>query len=100
MTKRGGWPASGFGERLRTLREARGMSQFQLAIAAGCRVETVSRLERGEQEPAWPLVRALASALGVSCSAFEKDNGQEVAGQAEGSVPSAKTKKARKRKGE
>lgn len=91
MTKRGGWPASGFGERLRTLREERGLSQFQLAVAAECRVETISRLERQEQEPAWPLVRALARALGVSCQAFEED-----AGQAE--APPAKKKG--KRKGE
>jgi transcriptional regulator with XRE-family HTH domain len=91
MTKRGGWPASGFGERLRILREERGLSQFQLAIAAECRVETISRLERQEQEPAWPLVRALARALGVSCQAFE-----EGAAEAEASL----AKKKRKRKGE
>ena len=31
---------------------------------------TVSKLERGAQEPAWPLVLALARALGVEVTAF------------------------------
>jgi hypothetical protein len=30
----------------------------------------VAKLERGVQEPAWPLVLALAKALGVNCLAF------------------------------
>lgn len=70
MTKRGGWPASGFGGRLRTLREGAGLSQQQLADQAGCHRFTVAKLERAEQEPAWPLVLALAEALGVTCEAF------------------------------
>src|SRR5262245_25951168 len=68
--KRDGWSASGFGERLRVLREARGMSQAQLADDAGVNVFTISKTERGLQEPAWPLVLALAAALGVEVGAF------------------------------
>jgi transcriptional regulator with XRE-family HTH domain len=70
MTKQGGWPATGFGRRLKEVREARGLSQQQLADQAGLHLMTVSKLERGVQEPAWPLVLALASALGASCEDF------------------------------
>ena len=69
-SKQDGWPASGFGERLRVLRESRGWSQARLAEEAGCNVFTVSKTERGRQEPAWPLVLALADALGVEVGAF------------------------------
>jgi transcriptional regulator with XRE-family HTH domain len=71
MTRVGGWPDTGFAARLRALREARGWSQQTLAEKAGCRLETVSRLELGKQEPAWPLVLALGKALGVDCTAFQ-----------------------------
>ena len=71
MTKQGGWPATGFAARLRAVREQGGLSQRQLAERAGCNVFTLSKLERGTQEPAWPLVLALARALGVDCTAFQ-----------------------------
>ena len=67
----GGWESTGFGARLKAIREAAGLSQRQLATAAGCHVITVSKLERGAQEPAWPLVRKLRDALGVSLEDFE-----------------------------
>src|SRR5436305_12191091 len=70
MTRRGGWPPSGFGERLRRVREQAGLSQRELAEKAGCNPFTVAKAERGEQEPAWPLVLALARALGVEVGAF------------------------------
>jgi len=70
MTKRGGWPESGFGAKLKAVREEKGISQSLLAELAGCHAFTISKLERGEQEPAWPLVIALARALGVGCTAF------------------------------
>jgi transcriptional regulator with XRE-family HTH domain len=73
MTKQGGWPPTGFGIRLRALREEKGMSQRELAELAGCNQFTVAKLERGLQEPAWPLVLALAKALGVTCLAFLND---------------------------
>jgi len=46
------------------------MSQKTLAEAVGIHSNTVAKLERGEQEPAWPLVLAFAKALSVDCSAF------------------------------
>jgi transcriptional regulator with XRE-family HTH domain len=111
MTKQGGWPDSGFGRRLKEVRESAGLSQQQLADKAACRSETVSRLERGEQEPAWPLVIALAAALGVDCTSFldpsvkppaeeparPRGRPRKDAGQAE-EKPAAK--KGKKRKGE
>ena len=71
------------------------MSQQQLADKAACRSETVSRLERGEQEPAWPLVKALAKALGVNCLAFEDGGGTEPPAEAE-TAKSAKKGRGRK----
>jgi transcriptional regulator with XRE-family HTH domain len=70
MSKWGGWPASGFGGRLKRLREAAGLTQEQLAERAGCNQFTVAKLEGGRQEPAWPLVLQLADALGVSTEEF------------------------------
>lgn len=70
MTKQGGWPPSGFGTRLRELREGHGLTGEKLAELAGCHPMTISKLERGTQEPAWPLVLALCQALGVEVGAF------------------------------
>lgn len=70
MTKQGGWPATGFGQRLREEREARGLTQQKLAELAGCHSITLSKLERGESEPAWPLVLALAQALEIEVGQF------------------------------
>lgn len=69
---------SAFGVRLRQLREAAGLSQEALAERAGMHRFGVAKLERGEREPAWATVRALARALGVGCSAFE-NGGEETA---------------------
>ncbi len=77
MTRQGGWPASGFGQKLREVRQAQGLSQEALAERAGCHTMTVAKLEQGVQEPAWPLVLALARALGVSTSEFEVPPGAE-----------------------
>jgi transcriptional regulator with XRE-family HTH domain len=70
MTKQGGWPPSGFGKRLRQIREQVGITQKELAERAGCHAMTIAKLERGVQEPAWPLVQVLGKALGVNCLAF------------------------------
>jgi transcriptional regulator with XRE-family HTH domain len=72
MTRVGGWPPTGFAGRLKAVRQKAGLTQRELAGRVGCHHLTVSRLERGEQEPAWPLVLALAEALGVSCEDFRR----------------------------
>jgi transcriptional regulator with XRE-family HTH domain len=56
-----------FAEKLRHLREAAGLTQTQLAEKAGMHRQGIAKLERGEREPTWATVQALADALGVSC---------------------------------
>lgn len=56
---------SGFGDILRDLRNAAGLTQVQLAEKAGTTGNTVARLERGMYEPSWEIVISLADALGV-----------------------------------
>jgi transcriptional regulator with XRE-family HTH domain len=61
---------TGFGDRLRVLREAKDLTQRGLAEKAGCFWLTISKLERNLQEPTWPLVLSLCRVLGVRCTAF------------------------------
>jgi transcriptional regulator with XRE-family HTH domain len=70
MSKQGGWPASGFADRLRELREQACMSQAQLAERVGVHTLSISKLERGVHEPLWPLVLAIANALGKPVQEF------------------------------
>jgi transcriptional regulator with XRE-family HTH domain len=72
MTRQGGWPPTAFGARLRELREQAQLTQKALAERAGCHLRTITKLENGLQEPAWPLVLALCAALGVSCEEFTR----------------------------
>ncbi|HZY88619.1 MAG TPA: helix-turn-helix transcriptional regulator [Gemmataceae bacterium] len=62
-----------FGERLRELREAAGLSQQALADLAGMHRQGVNKLEAGDRGPTWESVQALAKALGVDCTAFQED---------------------------
>lgn len=55
-----------FGERLKQFREARGLTQEQLAIAIGVAKTTVTGYERGNREPDVAKIKKLAAALGVS----------------------------------
>jgi transcriptional regulator with XRE-family HTH domain len=70
MAGRGDLPPSGFGSALRRTREGKGLTQKQLAETAGLHPNTVAKLERGDQEPNWPLVLQLAGVLGVTCQDF------------------------------
>ena len=81
------------------------MSQKQLGEASGIHANTIARLERGEQEPAWPAAMALIKALGVSCEAFAAavtpDSNTEVAEKKPkpgGAKPAAKKPTAKKGK--
>jgi DNA-binding XRE family transcriptional regulator len=87
MSKIGGWPPTGFGVRLRVLREEAGLTQGELAEKAGCNLFTVAKLEGGRQEPAWPLVLALAKALGVNCLAFIAKAGEAPEARPQGRPP-------------
>lgn len=57
-----------FALRLRQLREARGLSQYDLASKSGIRQPTIWRYEAGEREPDLPTLRKLAEALGIKPS--------------------------------
>ena len=60
-------PDVSFGERLRRLREAAGLTQEELAERAGVTPDAIGALERGARRHPYPTtVRALADALGLS----------------------------------
>ena len=60
-----------FGERLRELRDEKGLTQEQLAEAAGVSKGQVSRWERGEDaNPGLVSIQQLADALGVQIADF------------------------------
>lgn len=64
--------ASTFGDRLRLLREQRGLTQTDLSKDSGISQSTVSALETGRQRP-WPSTRrALARAFGLSLDEFDR----------------------------
>jgi len=54
------------GERVRELREARGITQEALAFDAGIHVNHLSTVERGEANPSFLVLVSLAKVLGVS----------------------------------
>jgi transcriptional regulator with XRE-family HTH domain len=64
-----------FAQRLRELREAAGLSQYELARRSGVSKQALSKLEKGERQPSWETVRKLARALDVSVAAFDDDRG-------------------------
>jgi transcriptional regulator with XRE-family HTH domain len=60
-----------FSVRLRELRDAAKMTQHELADRASIHRQTIAQLETGVRKPSWDTVQALATALGVDCSAFQ-----------------------------
>ena len=63
--------ASGnFGKRLRDLRTAARLSLYALSKKSGISAVAISRLEKGQREPAWATAVKLADALCVTLSAF------------------------------
>jgi transcriptional regulator with XRE-family HTH domain len=67
--------AAALGRAVRLVREERGISQVQLATAAGFMQSWISHVERGCRNPSWNNVVRLAHGLGLSAS--------ELAGRAE-----------------
>lgn len=65
-------------ERLAELREARGLSQEQLAEKAGTSRFSVSRLERGLRAPSLFLAVQLADALAVPLDALREPKGTPI----------------------
>lgn len=62
--------STGFGSRLRELRQTAGLTQAELAERAGMHLHGITKLEQGDREPAWSTVLDLAQALGVSVETF------------------------------
>lgn len=56
-------PQPGLGTALRQVRLSKGMSQEDVAAAAGLHPTWISHLESGRENPAWGTVRRLAVAL-------------------------------------
>ena len=67
-------PDPALGQALRHLRETRDLSQESVSHAANITLGAYGRIERNEVAPAWPTVRAIARALGISM----KELGAEV----------------------
>ncbi|MGG5340646.1 helix-turn-helix domain-containing protein [Enterococcus sp. AZ192] len=67
-----------FGEKLKHLRESKGLGVNQLALKSGVNASNISRLENGERkDPTFETVKKLSKALGVSVSYFdEQENDQ------------------------
>lgn len=61
---------TGFGERLRVLRVAAGMTQQQLADRLGMKATNITRLEAGGRTPSWETVLRIAKVLGIPTDDF------------------------------
>jgi transcriptional regulator with XRE-family HTH domain len=59
-----------FGERLKELREAAGLSQPGLAEKTGINVWSIRNWEQGRRAPDWRALLDLSAALGVKAEAF------------------------------
>ena len=57
-----------FGERMRKLRQAKGLSQEELAFKSGVHRTYLGGIERGERNPSLKNIAAIAKALGVTLS--------------------------------
>jgi transcriptional regulator with XRE-family HTH domain len=69
-------PQPALGEAIRQLRNKRGLSQEDLAHAAGVTTGTISTIERGNSNPTWGTVKSIARALDVSMPELSKLEGR------------------------
>jgi transcriptional regulator with XRE-family HTH domain len=60
-----------FGEKLREVREAAGLTQAGLAAAAGIGLATVRDYEGNRRSPSLEIAQGLAKITGVSCQVFD-----------------------------
>jgi transcriptional regulator with XRE-family HTH domain len=68
-----GMDAKSFGLKLKQLRQAAGLTQFQLAVATGINQANISRWERGQREALVTAIPQLAVALGVEVQELFRD---------------------------
>jgi DNA-binding XRE family transcriptional regulator len=86
---------TGFGARLKELREAAWLTQGDLAEACGVNRFSIAKVEQGLRDPSWPLALRLAHALGVSVAVFAPAEGTQ-AGKPGGAGPARPAPPARK----
>lgn len=60
----------GFADTLKRLRTEAGLTQQELAAAAGTHADSIVKLEKGDRQPSLELAWRLATALGVGVEAF------------------------------
>lgn len=86
-----------FAEKLRELRDARGLSEAKLAEAAGLPPGTLHVYAIGRSKPSFAAVVKIAKALGVTCEEFAEC--EDIAGTegapAEGAKPAKKPAKGK-----
>jgi transcriptional regulator with XRE-family HTH domain len=70
MGKKMTTPSESFGEKVKLLREQKGLSQYALAQRTGLSKQLMSLIEKGASAPSWTTVQLLAAALDVDCTAF------------------------------
>jgi DNA-binding XRE family transcriptional regulator len=63
-------PIMTFGQKLRELRETKGMSREALAVASGVSFGTIHGYEIDRRSPSLSIALKLAKALGVDCTSF------------------------------
>jgi transcriptional regulator with XRE-family HTH domain len=68
-----------FGEKLKELRDGRGWTQTDLAVASGVTLGSIRDYEQGKSEPGFRALFRIAGALGVDCTAFAGCDGQDKA---------------------
>lgn len=68
------------GKNLKTLREARGLTQQQLTLSTGLTVGYISKLEGDRADPSASTLRKLAQALGTTSDALLFDEGERQPG--------------------
>lgn len=68
-----------FATTLKRVRQEKGMTQRQLAEAAGVGLTTITNWEQGLREPSLSMLQALCKSLDVKCEVFldESAEGQE-----------------------
>jgi transcriptional regulator with XRE-family HTH domain len=59
-----------FAEKMRELRDAKGLSEAKLAEASGVPFGTIHEYGLGRRKPSFAAVVKIAKALGVDCTAF------------------------------
>jgi len=87
-----------FAEKLRELRDAKGLSEAKLASASGLKFGMIHSYGLGIRKPSFAAVVQIARALGVSCEAFaDCDDMKGVEGEYE-KKPASKTPRKRGKK--